>query len=244
VQVTETEAVGVVDNNGVVTALKGGTGIVTVKVGGFGVYAENSTTVTVIVHKFSTEMASSAVSLVYNADKYLIVNLTDAQGNPIAGVNLAVDLNGVKSVIKNIYFGKDSEYVYFRFVLNRNSVKMAYEHIQNQIAIYFANNNERFLSPIRFVSKNENVIYPILMNQFSKVQNPDCRRLCVIASYNTGAGNVSRAFTGNTKLGNAFPHINKYNYNALFNHLTTKLNTSEARNYVKRVSERREKYLK
>ena len=84
----------------------------------------------------------------------------------------------------------------------------------------------------------------ILMNQFSKVQNPDCRRLCVIASYNTGAGNVSRAFTGNTKLGNAFPQINKYNYNALFNHLTTKLNTSEARNYVKRVSERREKYLK
>ena len=95
--IPDTSGVVSVDNNGVVTALKGGTGIVTVKVGGFGVYAENSTTVTVIVHKFPTEMASSAVSLVYNADKYLIVNLTDAQGNPIAGVNLAVDLNGIKN---------------------------------------------------------------------------------------------------------------------------------------------------
>ena len=95
--IPDTSGVVSVDNNGVVTALKGGTGVVTVKVGGFGVYAENSTTVTVIVHKFPTEMISSAVSLVYNADKYLIVKLTDAQGNPIAGVNLAVDLNGAKN---------------------------------------------------------------------------------------------------------------------------------------------------
>ena len=76
--------------------------------------------------------------------------------------------SNISSLIKNIYFGKDNEFLYFRFVLNRNSVKMAYENIQNQIAIYFANNNERFLSPIRFVSKNDNNIYPILMNQFSR----------------------------------------------------------------------------
>ena len=76
--------------------------------------------------------------------------------------------SNISSLIKNIYFGYDKEYLYFRFILNRNSVKMAYENIQNQIAIYFANENERFLSPIRFVSKNDNSIYPILMNQFSR----------------------------------------------------------------------------
>ena len=76
--------------------------------------------------------------------------------------------SNISSLIKNIYFGNDQEFLYFRFVLNRNSVKMAYENIQNQIAIYFANKNERFLSPIRFVSKNDNSIYPILMNQFSR----------------------------------------------------------------------------
>ncbi len=84
----------------------------------------------------------------------------------------------------------------------------------------------------------------VLMNQFASVSDPDCRRLCVIASYNTGAGNVSRSFIGTTKLGNALPHINGYNYEQLYNHLSSRLNTEEARNYVVGVSSRREKYIK
>lgn len=65
----------------------------------------------------------------------------------------------------------------------------------------------------------------------------------MIAGYNTGAGNVSRAFTGNTNLNKALPLINGYGYNQLYNHLTTKLGTEEARNYVSGVTQRREKYL-
>ncbi len=84
----------------------------------------------------------------------------------------------------------------------------------------------------------------ILMNQFSNVADPDCRRLCVIASYNTGAGNVSRAFTGNTNIKKAIPIINEYSYQQLFEHLTSKLSTDEARKYVSGVSKRREKYIK
>lgn len=84
----------------------------------------------------------------------------------------------------------------------------------------------------------------ILMNQFSKVTDPDCRRLCVIASYNTGAGNVSRAFTGNTNIKNAIPLINKYSYHQLYEYLTERLSTDEARKYVSGVSKRREKYIK
>lgn len=84
----------------------------------------------------------------------------------------------------------------------------------------------------------------ILMNQFSKVTDPDCRRLCVIASYNTGAGNVSRSFTGDNNVTKAIPLINRYNYQQLYNHLVNNLSTSEARNYVKGVTGRREKYLK
>ena len=84
----------------------------------------------------------------------------------------------------------------------------------------------------------------ILMNQFSNVTDPDCRRLCLIASYNTGAGNVSRAFTGNTNIKKAIPLINKYSYHQLYEHLTKKLSTDEARKYVSGVSKRREKYIK
>lgn len=84
----------------------------------------------------------------------------------------------------------------------------------------------------------------VLFNQFAKVADAECRRLCVIAGYNTGAGNVSRAFIGSANLSQAFSSINTFAYNALYNHLTTKLNTQEARNYVVGVTRRREKYLK
>ncbi len=84
----------------------------------------------------------------------------------------------------------------------------------------------------------------VLMNQFSAVKDAACRMLCVIASYNTGAGNVSRAFTGNTSLKKAIPLINGYSYEQLYEHLTNKLSTSEARNYVAGVSKRRVKYIK
>ncbi len=84
----------------------------------------------------------------------------------------------------------------------------------------------------------------ILTNQFAKVADDDCRRLCVIAGYNTGAGNVCMAFTGTRNPGISIPHINKHDYDSLYNHLTTNLSTEEARNYVAGVSKRREKYLK
>lgn len=84
----------------------------------------------------------------------------------------------------------------------------------------------------------------VLTNQFKSVTDDDCRRLCVIASYNTGAGNVSRAFTGSTNLKNAFSEINKHDYHSLYDYLTTNLTHKEARNYVAGVTKKREKYKK
>lgn len=106
-----------------------------------------------------------------NISPKLLCDINDSQGEwENAGTIFIPDgpTSNISSLIKNIFFGKDEKYLYFRFVLNRNSVKMSYNNIQNQIAIYFADKSERFLSPIRFVSKNNNSIYPILMNQFSR----------------------------------------------------------------------------
>lgn len=83
----------------------------------------------------------------------------------------------------------------------------------------------------------------ILMNQFAKVKDPECRRLCVIASYNTGAGNVSRSFTGRTSVAEAVKVINNMSYSQLYNHLVKRLSTNEARDYVEKVSKRRSKYM-
>ena len=84
----------------------------------------------------------------------------------------------------------------------------------------------------------------ILTNMFKNVKDAECRRLCVIAGYNTGAGNVCRAFTGKTSIKGAVEHINKYSYEELYDYLTKKLSTDEARKYVSGVSKKREKYLK
>lgn len=84
----------------------------------------------------------------------------------------------------------------------------------------------------------------ILSNQFRKVSDDMCRQLCIIASYNTGAGNVSTCFSGNTNLSKAIPHIDAMDYNRLFNHLVTSLPKDETRDYVKKVIRKREKYLR
>ena len=67
-----------VDADGVVTALSEGTATITVKVGGDGIYAENSTVVTFTVLKISTEITIDSASLdMFVGDETVIVaNLT------------------------------------------------------------------------------------------------------------------------------------------------------------------------
>lgn len=76
--------------------------------------------------------------------------------------------SNINRLIKNIYFGYDKKYIYYRFELNKNSIKMHYNQIEKQIAIYFTSDKSSCFSPVRFVSKNENAIYPIIKNQFSR----------------------------------------------------------------------------
>jgi membrane-bound lytic murein transglycosylase C len=83
----------------------------------------------------------------------------------------------------------------------------------------------------------------ILTNRyFTKVRDPESRMYCAIAAYNTGAGNVSRAFIGTTKLPNAIPVINSKTPEQIFNHLEKYLPYDETRKYIIRVTERMKKY--
>ena len=75
--------------------------------------------------------------------------------------------SNISRLVKNIHFGYDKDFLYFRFELNKNSMKMFMENIENQIAIYFINEYSSSFSSIRLVNKNENNVYPILKNQFS-----------------------------------------------------------------------------
>ncbi|MDR2085381.1 MAG: murein transglycosylase domain-containing protein [Bacteroidales bacterium] len=82
----------------------------------------------------------------------------------------------------------------------------------------------------------------LVTQSFNKITCDDCRTLCAVAAYNTGAGNVSKAFTGNTKISSAIPLINNYEYNDLYDHMSKKLPYKETRDYIKKVTERRAQY--
>lgn len=72
---------------------------------------------------------------------------------------------------------------------------------------------------------------------YTKVSDPDNRNLCVIASYNTGAGNVSRALRGDTNISKAIQQINGMEYDNLFIYFEKNL-LPEAQNYIRVVTER------
>ncbi len=69
------------------------------------------------------------------------------------------------------------------------------------------------------------------------ITNAESRKLCVIAAYNTGAGNVARAFNGTTSIKKAFPLINRLSSKQVYAHLRSNLKHAEARRYVKKVTE-------
>ncbi len=80
-------------------------------------------------------------------------------------------------------------------------------------------------------------LYLLKKRYFSKVENPDNQNLCIIASYNTGAGNVARALRGDTKISKAIPQINEMSYDELFKYFEKKL-LPETQNYIRKVTER------
>ncbi len=77
---------------------------------------------------------------------------------------------------------------------------------------------------------------------FRRVKDPKNNLYCAIASYNTGAGNLSRALTGSTRLSRAVERINKMDPDSLYTHLRNHLPYTETRKYLKKVRDRMDLY--
>lgn len=84
----------------------------------------------------------------------------------------------------------------------------------------------------------------ILFYRYLKaVENPTSRLFCTIAAYNTGAGNVARAFTGDSRSVNkAAPMINSLTPQQVYQRLKRDLPYDETRRYIEKVSTRMGKY--
>lgn len=74
------------------------------------------------------------------------------------------------------------------------------------------------------------------------ITNPESRAYCVISAYNTGSGNVAKAFTGATNVNTAATKINKMTPSQVYQHLIRNLPYEETRNYLKVVTPRYQGY--
>ncbi len=68
--------------------------------------------------------------------------------------------------IKGIYYGCDNENLYFKFEVSRQTVSKTNHFIKNQIHIYLRSPIQTALSPLRVISRTNN-IYPTAKNGFS-----------------------------------------------------------------------------
>lgn len=82
----------------------------------------------------------------------------------------------------------------------------------------------------------------LLSRYLRAVEDPVSRKYCAIAAYNTGAGNVARAFTGKRNMRDAAKLINRMNPEEVYHQLKTNLPYDETRHYIEKVTKAQKKY--
>ncbi len=121
----------------------------------------------------------------------------------------------------------------------RSGARDAYRYVYNNDKLVSgsnlydpAHNNELGTALLHILSKR----------YFRRVTNPANQMLCSIAAYNTGAGNVCKAFGAGTSLSRAAPIINSMEPAEVYARLRRDLPYEETRNYVKKVNDRMPMY--
>ncbi len=106
----------------------------------------------------------------------------------------------------------------------------------------------RILAPSYLYDAEKNIeagatFLDLLLSRYLRgVRDPRSRLYCAIAGYNTGAGNVFKAFTGKTRSREAFARINRMTPSQVYAHLVRRLPYEETRHYLPRVVERMERF--
>jgi len=112
----------------------------------------------------------------------------------------------------------------------------------------FLYHKRRLLSASYLYNSKRNIeigaaYFHILYYKYLKdIKDPTSRLYCSIAGYNTGAGNVARAFVGNNNTKKAALKINTMSSLEVYNYLLQNLRYNEPKVYLKRVKERSVKY--
>ena len=108
---------------------------------------------------------------------------------------------------------------------------------------------QRVLAPSYLYNADNNIkmgcayMHILYYRYLRAIENEESRTYCVIAAYNTGAGNVARSFTGSSRsVREAAPMINKMTPKQVYDHLVANLPFEETRNYMTKVTPRYQAY--
>ena len=110
-----------------------------------------------------------------------------------------------------------------------------YKKMLNSTYLYSPNHN------IKIGSAYLHLVY---YQYLKKIRNKQSRLYCTIAAYNTGAGNVAKAFTNSHNMNKAAEIINKLSPEEVYTRLLKQLPYTETKNYLKIVNKRRLMYQK
>ena len=81
-------------------------------------------------------------------------------------------------------------------------------------------------------------LHILYFKYLKNIKNKKSRYYCTIAAYNTGAGNVAKAFIGNYNIYKASKKINKMSQNQVYKTLMRNLPYRETKNYLYKVDKR------
>lgn len=87
-------------------------------------------------------------------------------------------------------------------------------------------------------------LHMLYYRYLTPIADPLSRLYCTIAAYNTGAGNVAYAWTGDYNVGKAARRINQMSPGEVYEHLLKHLRYDEPRHYLRRVNARMDQYHK
>jgi membrane-bound lytic murein transglycosylase C len=111
-------------------------------------------------------------------------------------------------------------------------------------AFFFANKKDSLVTGEYLYIAGNNIelgaayLAKLFTIDFRGVNDPKSRIYCTISAYNTGPGNVAKAFTGKRNVPQALPKINAMTSDEVYDFLKKNLPFEETREYVTKVSER------
>jgi membrane-bound lytic murein transglycosylase C len=117
-------------------------------------------------------------------------------------------------------------------------------------ASFYVYGKKKLLTPNYLYNSTNNIkigtayLHILYFRYLKSIKDPLSRLYCTIAAYNTGAGNVAKAFTGSTNINKASKTINGLTPNQVYKRLIKKLPYLETRKYLLKVNKRRNMYSK